>query len=445
MNGLKVVVIGGGSSYTPEIIDGLITRAKKLPIDNLCLVDVEVGKEKLEIIGALAERMFKKAGLTTKVTLTLDRRSVLPGADFVITQFRVGCLEARMKDELFPLKYNVLGQETTGPGGFAKAMRTIPVILDICRDMEELCPAAWLINFTNPAGLITEAVHKYSKVKCIGLCNVPINMVMTVAKILEVDNKDIFIEFAGLNHLVWGKKVLHKGQDVTAVVLEKLADGAALSMKNVPDMKWDGDFLRAMGLVPCPYHRYYYMTDRLLEEEQEAAGPNGKGSRAVLVKEVERELFKLYLNPELNEKPKELEKRGGAYYSEAAISLISAIFNDEKTIHTVNIANNGAIQGLPNDSVVEINCVVGRNGAVPLNVGALPPFIAGLVQQVKAYEILAAEAGATGDRAKALLALVNNPLVPSVGVAKQLLEELLEINKEYLPQFFGPGSKAEVR
>ncbi|MBP2654533.1 MAG: 6-phospho-beta-glucosidase [Firmicutes bacterium] len=442
MNGLRIVVIGGGSSYTPEIIDGLIGRAHELPVDSLYLVDVPAGKDKLEIVGALAERMLKKAGLSTKVMLTLDRRAALQGADFVITQFRVGGLAARMRDERFPLPYNVLGQETTGPGGFAKAMRTIPVILDICRDMEELCPEAWLINFTNPSGLITETVIKHSSVKCIGLCNVPINMVMTTAKLLEVDKKDIFIDFAGLNHLVWGRKVFCRGQDVTAVVLEKLADGATLTMKNVPDMKWDGDFLRALGMLPCPYHRYYYMTDRLLAEELEAAAPEGKGTRAELVKAVEDELFRLYRSETLNEKPKELESRGGAYYSEAAVSLISAIYNDKREIHTVDIANQGAIQGLPDDCVVEINCVIGKNGATPLAGGPLPSKIAGLVQAVKGYEVLAVEAGVTGSWDNALLALTNHPLVPSVDVAKQLLNDLIAINREYLPQFAGESQKA---
>ncbi|MBP2645775.1 MAG: 6-phospho-beta-glucosidase [Firmicutes bacterium] len=435
MSGLKIVVIGGGSSYTPEVIDGLILRAKELLIAELWLVDVPEGKEKLEIIGALAGRMLNKAGLSVTLRLTLDRREALPGADFVITQFRVGGLDARKNDEEFPLRYNVLGQETTGPGGFAKAMRTIPVILSICHDMEELCPAAWLINFTNPAGLITETVLKHSKVKCIGLCNVPINMVMTTAKLLEVKSKDIFIEFFGLNHLVWGRKVFCKGQDVTKVVLEKLADGASLSMKNVPDMNWDGEFLRALDLVPCPYHRYYYMTDRILAEELAAAGPEGKGTRAVLVKAVEEELFRLYRNEELKEKPKQLEKRGGAYYSEAAVSLISAIYNDKRDIHTVNTQNQGAIQGLADDSVVEVNCVIGRNGAVPLVVGPMPPAVAGLVQQVKAYEILAVNAGVTGNHEAALLALVNHPLVPSVDIAKKLLADILAINRQYLPQF----------
>lgn len=435
MSGLTIAVIGGGSSYTPELIDGFIKRAAELPVAEIRLVDIPEGYHKLDIVAGLARRMVAQAGLSIGISATMDRRAALTGADFVVTQFRVGGLAARARDERFPLQYGVLGQETTGPGGFAKALRTIPVILDICRDISELCPDAWLINFTNPAGLITEAIHKHTTVKCLGLCNVPIHLRMTIANMLDAAADDIFIDFAGLNHLVWGRKVYLKGVDVTAAVLEKMQDGAALTMKNIPDLKWDGDFLRSLGMVPCPYHRYYYMTDSLLAEEQAAAEKGGAGTRAEIVQTVEENLFKLYQNPELTQKPPELEKRGGAYYSDAAVSLISAIYNDKREIHTVNTLNRGAISDLPADCIIETNCIIGKNGATPLTVGQLPPEIAGLVQQVKAYEMLAVEAGVHGNRKKALQALVNNPLVPSVGVAKQLLTDILSLNAAYLPQF----------
>lgn len=435
MSGLKIVVIGGGSSYTPELLDGFIQRAQELPVAEICLVDIPAGEKKVSIIQDFAKRMMAKACLDIKVTKTFDRRQALSGADFVVTQFRVGGLAARGRDERFSLKYNVLGQETTGPGGFAKAMRTIPVILDICRDMAELCPKAWLINFTNPAGLITEAILKHTNIKCIGLCNVPIHMTMNMAKLLDVPVNQVLIDFAGLNHLVWGRKVWCDGQDVTKKILGMLQDGASLNMKNIPDLKWDGDFLNSLGMVPCPYHRYYYMTDSLVAEEQAAAASDGAGTRAEVVQGVEERLFDLYAKPELDHKPEELAKRGGAYYSEAAVSLISAIYNDKREIHTVNTRNNGAIPALPNDCVIEANCVISKNGATPLTVGELPPEVTGLMHHVKAYELLAVEAGVKGDEAKALQALANHPLVPSVAVAKQLLAELLELNQDYLPQF----------
>ncbi len=436
MKGLKIAVIGGGSSYTPELIEGFIKRADELAVRELYLIDVDRGRKKLDIVGKLAKRMVKKAGLSMEIHLTMDRKEGIKGADFVITQFRVGGLEARAQDEKIPLKYNVLGQETTGAGGFAKAMRTIPVIMDICKDIEELAPNAWLINFTNPAGLITEVVVKYTNVKVMGLCNVPIGMKKMVANIVEEDDKDVTIDFVGLNHLVWGQKVYVKGVDTTEKVIEKLCDGASLSMKNIPDLKWDKKFLRSLKMIPCPYHRYYYMTDELVEEEKVAAVR--EGTRAEVVMKIENKLFETYKNPELDTKPAELEKRGGAYYSEAAVSLISAIHNDKKEIHTVDVANNGAIKNLSDDVVVEVNCVVDATGAHPIQVGELSAKIYGLVQGVKAYEELTAFAGVYGDYDVALQALTIHPLIPSVHVAKALLNEIIVENKMFLPQFSLP-------
>lgn len=434
MRKLKITVIGGGSSYTPEIIDGFIKRKDELPIGEIDLVDIEEGKEKLSIVGDLAKRMLKKAGLDVKVVLTLNRRQALENSDFVVTQFRVGGLDARARDERFPLKYDVLGQETVGPGGFTKAQRTIPVILDICNDIKEICPSAWLINFTNPSGMVTEAVLKYTDIKCIGLCNVPIHMKMDIVSMLDVDSKDVFIEYVGLNHLVWGRNVWYKDENVTKKVIEKLKDGASLTMKNISDLKWPKEFLDALGMVPCPYHRYYYMTDRLLKEEKEAS--ETIGTRAEQVKKIEEKLFEIYKNAELNTKPVELEKRGGAYYSDAAVSLISAIYNDKKDIHTVNIKNNGTIKGIPDDSVIEVNCIVDKRGATPLLLKSpVEQKILGLIQSVKAYEILAVEAAVHGDKNAAIMALANNPLIPSIDTAIKLFDELYELNKEYLPQF----------
>ena len=431
---MKITVIGGGSSYTPEIIDGFIKRKDELPIGEIDLVDIEEGKEKLSIVGDLAKRMLKKAGLDVKVVLTLNRREALENSDFVVTQFRVGGLDARARDERFPLKYDVLGQETVGPGGFTKAQRTIPVILDICKDIKEICPSAWLINFTNPSGMVTEAVLKYTDIKCIGLCNVPIHMKMDIVSMLDVDSKDVFIEYVGLNHLVWGRNVWYKDENVTKKVIEKLKDGASLTMKNISDLKWPKEFLDALGMVPCPYHRYYYMTDRLLKEEKEAS--ETIGTRAEQVKKIEEKLFEIYKNTELNTKPVELEKRGGAYYSDAAVSLISAIYNDKKDIHTVNIKNNGTIKGIPDDSVIEVNCIVDKRGATPLALKSpVEQKILGLIQSVKAYEILAVEAAVHGDKNAAIMALANNPLIPSIDTAIKLFDELYELNKEYLPQF----------
>ncbi|MCG0275945.1 MAG: 6-phospho-beta-glucosidase [Thermosediminibacteraceae bacterium] len=433
MTGLKVAVIGGGSSYTPELIEGFIKKAMEIPISEIYLVDVEQGREKLEIVGNLARRMVEKAGLDIKINLTLERKEAIDGADFVITQFRVGGIDARIRDEKIPLKYNVIGQETTGPGGFAKALRTIPVILEICKDIEELSPDAWLINFTNPSGIITETVLKHTKVKVVGLCNVPVNMIHHVAKACRVEMERIYIQFAGLNHLVWGLRVYLDGEDITKKLIEQLSS-ESMTIKNIPGFEWDKDFIKSLGMLPCPYHRYYYMMDKMLEEEKRQAA--NEGTRGEVVKKVEQELFELYRNPELAEKPPQLEKRGGALYSYAACNLISSIVNNKKDIQVVDVKNDGAILDLPENVVIETNCVIDKNGAHPLSVGRVPARIRGLMQVVKAYEELTIEAGVYGDYNAALQALTIHPLVPSAEVAKKILDDILNENKEYLPQFF---------
>ena len=430
---LKLAIIGGGSSYTPELIEGVLKRREFLPITEIHLVDIAEGHEKLDIIHALAIRMVQKVGANIEIKASTDRREAIKDADFVMTQFRVGGLKARASDERIPLKYDVIGQETTGPGGFAKALRTIPVVLDICRDIEELAPNAWMLNFTNPAGLVSEAVNKHSNVKSIGLCNVPVSMRMMIAEIMECQAEELQLEFAGLNHLVWVLKVWLNGEDITEIVIEKVGDGANFSMKNIFEEPWDPDFLRALGAIPCPYHRYFYQMDAMLQEEKESA--EDKGTRAEQVMKTEASLFKLYKDVNLDVKPKELEERGGAYYSDASLNLVDAIYNNRNGIHVVNVPNNGAINSLPNDAVIECSAVVGSWGAKPLAVGDLSPNVKGLLHQVKAYEELAIEAAVYGDYDKALMALSNNPLVPDIKRAKAILDDILRENSEYLPQF----------
>lgn len=434
MEGIKIVTIGGGSSYTPELIEGFIKRYPELPVRELWLVDIPEGREKLEIVSALAKRMVEKAGVPIEIHTTLDRREALPGADFVTTQIRVGHLAARAKDEQIPLKYGVIGQETNGPGGLFKGLRTIPVILGICRDIEELCPEAWFINFSNPAGMVTEAVLRYSGItKTIGLCNVPIGMHMAVAEMLEVDQSRVHIDFAGLNHMVYGLEVYLDGKAVMGEVLDKLTSGPSMTMKNIVDVGWEKDFIHALNLLPCPYHRYYYQTEKMLEQEQQAL--RDKGTRAEVVQELEKELFTLYSDENLAIKPKQLEERGGAFYSDAACNLINSIYNNKRDIQVVNVRNNGAVSGLPTDSAVEVSCIITDEGPKPISMGELPVAVNGLVQQIKSFERLAAEAAVTGSYHTALLAMTINPLVPSDSIAKQLLDDLLEAHKEYLPQF----------
>ena len=440
MTGLKIAVIGGGSSYTPELVEGFIKRFEELPVRELWLVDIPEGEEKLHIVGALAERMVKKAGVPIRIHRTLDRRKALNDADFVITQIRVGRIEARIKDEKIPLKYGVIGQETNGPGGLFKGLRTIPVILDIAREMEELCPEAWLINFSNPVGMVTEAVLRYGNIrKTVGLCNVPIGMKMGVARLLGVEADRLHIDFAGLNHMVFGLDVYLDGQRITGQVLERITSGerSGVTMKNIVDLGWEPDFIKGLGLLPCPYHRYYFQTKKMLEEQKEAV--KKEGTRAEVVKRLEEELFELYRDPDLDIKPPQLEKRGGAYYSDAACSLIHSIHTDKRDIQTVNVRNCGAIAGISPDSAVEVNCVITKEGPKPIAVGDLPVAVRGLVQQIKSFERVAAEAAVTGDYDKALVAMTINPLVPSDTIAKQILDEMLEAHREHLPQFFQKG------
>lgn len=438
-NGLKIVTIGGGSSYTPELVEGFIKRYDKLPVTELWLVDIEAGREKLEIVGNLAKRMVEKAGVPMEIHLSYDRREALKDADFVTTQMRVGLLDARIKDERIPLSHGVIGQETNGAGGMFKAFRTIPVILEIEKDIAELCPDAWLINFTNPAGMVTEALNRYGarqNGKYIGLCNVPIGMEMAAARVLDVEHKDLEMKFAGLNHMVFGTEVLVNGVDRTNDLIEALANGKiGQIVKNISDFEWNAEFIRGLGLMPCPYHKYYFQREKMLQGELKEFA---KGeTRAEIVKGVEGELFNLYKDPDLSVKPAQLEKRGGAYYSDAACRLITSIYNDTQDIQPVDFRNGGAIEDMDENAIVELSCVITKEGPKPIKVGKLPIAVKGLVQEIKTFETLTVEAAVEGNYEKAVLALALNPLVASDSLAKILVDELLEAHKEYLPQFKG--------
>lgn len=432
---MKITVVGGGSSYTPELIEGLILRHAALPMTELALVDVEAGREKVEIIAALARRMFANKGLEqVKVSVHFDPDTAISGSSFVLTQLRVGQLPARAADERLGLSHELLGQETTGVGGFAKALRTIPVMLDIAKRVERLAPDAWIINFTNPAGIVTEAVSRYSNAKIVGLCNVPVTMHHTIADMLKLPYDKVTLRFAGLNHMVWVHEVIADGRDATAEVIEMLCDGEQLSMNNIKAIPWPPALLRALKAIPCPYHRYFWQTRTMLKDEL-ADAASGKGTRAEQVMKVEAELFELYASPQLDKKPEQLSQRGGSFYSEVALELIDALYNNLGQQMVVNTANNGAIQGLPDDAVIETNCVIDALGAHPLAFGKLPPLMNGLTQQVKDFERLTIEAAVHGDKQQALLALIANPLVADVNIAQALLEEVLESNKAWLPQF----------
>ncbi len=437
--GIKIVTIGGGSSYTPELMEGFIKRFDELPIRELWLVDIEEGKEKLEIVGKLAQRMIEAAGLDCEVHLTLDRRKALKDADFVTTQFRVGLLDARIKDERIPLKYGMIGQETNGAGGMFKAFRTIPVILDIVEDMKELCPDAWLINFTNPAGMVTEAVLKYGKWdKVVGLCNVPIGSFKIASLVLQQPEDELLLKFGGINHLHWHRVFDNKGQERTMDIINAIFSPESreknAQLANIPQFSLNYEQVKDLRMIPCGYHSYYYLTGEMLEHQLEEY--NTIGTRAEQVKKVEEELFEVYKNADLHEKPEQLSKRGGAHYSDAACEMINSIHNNKGTIMVVSTRNDGTVPDLPVDSAVEVSCYITAAGPQPIQFGQMPSAQKGLLQVMKAMEELTIEAAVTGDYGKALQAFTLNPLVTSGSKAKELLDEMLDAHKEHLPQFF---------
>ncbi len=421
----KLTYIGGGSTYTPEFVDGFIQHEEEVELKEIALFDIH--EERLKVVGGMVQRMLQHAELDTKVTLTLRRAEALEGAQLIVSAIRVGGMEARIQDEKIPLKYGVLGQETTGPGGTLKAWRTIPVALDIARDVARYAPGSWYLNFTNPSGIITEALLKHTDLKVVGLCNVPINMQMGMALLLGVEPQDVFLEWLGLNHVNWIRRVYARGEDATPRLMAMLDD-----LAQHPEFpRFDPEMVRALGVLPTYYLQYYYDHPRKLAEAR--AAPRTRGE---VVREVEEELLAKYADPNQVVKPLELSQRGGALYSEAALRVILSLLFDRRDVQILVTRNGSSLPDLPPDSAVEVPCVVGAHGVTPLSMGPLPETIRALCQQAKAWESWTVRAGVSGDRREALVAMLTNPLVPSFEVAKGLVDEMLEASRAYLPQFF---------
>lgn len=434
--GVKIVTIGGGSSYTPELMEGFIKRYDELPISEIWLVDIEDGEGKLKIVGEMAQRMWDASPYDVKVHLTLDRREALKDADFVTTQFRVGMLNARVKDERIPLSYGMVGQETNGAGGIFKALRTIPVILGIVEDMKELCPNAWLVNFANPSGMVTDSIVRYGNwEKVIGLCNVPVMAMMQEPKLIGKTKDELVYSFAGLNHFHWHRVTDLDGNDVTSQIIDKLYEDDNGTPKNIHDIPYFKEQLKQMNLIPCGYHRYYYRHDEMLSHMLEEYNDPNVGTRAQQVKQTEVELFELYKDPNVSEKPEQLEKRGGAYYSDAACETIASIYANKNTEIVVSTKNNGAVPDLAPDDVVEVSAYIGSAGARPIAFGSFEPAERGWLQVMKNMELCTEKAAVTGEYGTLLQAFTINPLVPSGETAKRVLDELLIAHKKYLPQF----------
>jgi 6-phospho-beta-glucosidase len=429
---MKVAVIGGGSSYTPELVNGLLQRVASFPLTELWLMDIL--PQRLKVVGSFAQRMVAASGTPFSVHLTGDQSRAVRGASYVITQLRVGAMDARREDEYLGHRHGLIGQETTGVGGMAKALRTIPVILGIARDMEELAPDALLINFTNPAGLVTEALSRHiPDLPSVGVCNVSITAKMDFLGRLKRQGAEngapqrAELDALGLNHLSWHRGLRVDGRDVWPQVIESYV--AELEQEANPE--WDPQTIELTRMIPNYYLQYYYFTERMLKEQDQ-----WPPSRAELVMEIERRLLSQYADPNLTEPPEGLMERGGAYYSTMAAQLLSAHHNDLQERHVVNVPHRGAVAGWPGDWVLEMPCRVGRAGIEPLAGEPLPANHSNLLAQVKAYEILTVQAAVHGDRDAAHQALRAHPLGPTAAEAKAVLDDMLMTGRAYLPQFW---------
>ncbi|MEY6567792.1 6-phospho-beta-glucosidase [Streptomyces sp. PGLac3x] len=419
---MKLTVVGGGSTYTPELIDGFARLRDTLPLTELVLVDPDAGR--LELVGGLARRIFARQGHPGTITTTGDLDAGVEGADAVLLQLRVGGQAARQRDESWPLECGCVGQETTGAGGLAKALRTVPVVLDIAERVRRTNPDAWIIDFTNPVGIVTRALLQAGH-KAVGLCNVAIGFQRKFARLLDVAPAEVHLGHVGLNHLSWETSVRLGGPTGEDVLPRLLADhGDTIAA----DLHLPRPLLDRLGVVPSYYLRYFYAHDVVVDELR--TGP----SRAEKVAAMERELLELYADPALDEKPELLSQRGGAFYSEAAVDLAAALLGrGGSPLQVVNARNDGTLPFLPDDAVVEVQAEVGPEGARPLAVPALDPLYAGLVQHVTAYEDLALRAALEGGRERVFAALLAHPLIGQYDQAETLTDLLLSHNQEHLP------------
>ncbi len=426
---MKITVIGGGSTYTPELVSGFLARVDSLPLKELWLMDID--KERLDIVGGFAQRMVNAKGKPFKVALSTNQREAIAGASYVTTQLRVGMMPARRGDEYLGLRHGLIGQETTGVGGMAKALRTIPVILGIAKDIREVAPGALLANFTNPAGLVTEALNRYAPdVSAVGVCNVGITAKMEIIEGLEkatsakIEDNRAILNTLGLNHLTWHRGFTVDGEEMWPQIFPAYLAGPA------KEDEWDIPTLETLGMIPNYYLHYFYYTERKIAEQKK-----WPPSRAEEVMEIEKDLLHEYANPNLIAPPEDLMKRGGAYYSTLATQLINSHYNDLGQVHVVNVRNNGAVKEWPADWVLELPAKVDSKGVHPLPTDPLPASCFGLISQVKMYELLTVEAAVHGDRNAMCQALLTHPLGPSADKIQAVMEDMLETNKQWLPQF----------
>ncbi len=415
---MKITIIGGGSSYTPELIGGIVRDNAELDVDRIALYDPDASR--VSAVAGFCRRMAKSLGQgAINITDGQELGAALTDADFVIFQLRVGGQEARHDDIMMGLKHGVIGQETTGVGGFAKALRTIPVMLEIAETIKELCPQAWVINFTNPSGMVTESLLRHTDLRSVGLCNVPIETHMVLAELLDCAHDDLSMDWVGLNHLGWLRGVTVKGEQRLPELIERIESGE-IDLSDMIDVVYPPGFIRSLGAIPSSYMRFFYFPDSELKKLQDAPR-----SRAQEVLEIEEKLFEYYGDETTEAMPELLKQRGGAWYSRLAVNVIAALQNPEPSIHVVNVAAGECVAGLAANAVVEIPCRLSSAGVEPLPVAEIEADKLGLMQQVKAYEVLAIEAALDRNPATALRALLANPLVPNADQAQALVGELV--------------------
>lgn len=404
---MKIAVVGGGSTYTPELVSGLT----RLSVEEFVLHDVD--PERREVVGGMARRMLARQSFAGRLEVTGDLDAAVTDADYVLIQIRVGGQEARLRDETVPLACGCIGQETTGAGGFAKAMRTVPVVLEIAERVRALAaPDAWIVDFTNPVGIVTRALLDDGH-RAVGLCNVAIGFQRTFAEWLGVEPARVVVDQVGLNHLTWVRQVLLDEQDVLPSLLADRGDELA------EELGLPRRLLDELGAVPSYYLRYFYAHDTVLREQLE------NEPRAAVVQAIERNLLDLYRDPAVDERPELLMQRGGAYYSEAALGLVSSLTSGDGAVHEVDIRNDGTLAGLADDDVVEVPARIGREGAEPLPQPPLAPELLGLVQHVAAYERLTVRAALSRDPVDARKALLAHPLIGQVELVDGLLDRLV--------------------
>lgn len=427
---MKITVVGGGSTYTPELIDGIVNIEKELNITEIVLLDIEIGKKKLEILTDFGKRLLLGHKSKIRLTSTLDSKEAFNDTDIVINQFRAGGLEGRIKDEKIPLKYNLIGQETTGIGGMANGIRALGIIKKYTEEIKDLSNNAWIINFANPSGMLTEyLINHLNYKKAIGVCNVPIEFIVHLQKIFNCTKDELFIKYYGLNHLTWIEQVLVKGKDKT----QELYDNFKVNMKNIPDIDYKENFLPSIKMLLNSYNKYFYNTKEMLKSQKKEF--NSTGTRGEQIVEIEEVLLKKYSEPERMITPDELSQRGGFMYSTVATELIRDLFRGDGKIHIVNTGNKGAIEDMPDNYIMEIPAKITKDGPVPVKLGISNPLNSGLIHTIKNYERLTIKGFVNNNEEYIKQAMLIHPLGPDEDVLDDVWEDIKSQNYEYFPCF----------